>query len=46
MELLVLLYSLRLYNPNSIFFNRGNHESRRMNAKYAFEDQGTLVFKY
>ena len=39
-ELLLLLFSLKLFNPHSIHFNRGNHESRKMNEKYNFEDQG------
>lgn len=25
--------------PNNVFLNRGNHEARRMNEKYKFEDQ-------
>ena len=39
-EVLLLLYALKLVNPASIFLNRGNHEHRRMNARYGFEDQG------
>eukprot|EP00029_Vermamoeba_vermiformis_P003268 TRINITY_DN1365_c0_g1_i1.p1 TRINITY_DN1365_c0_g1~~TRINITY_DN1365_c0_g1_i1.p1 ORF type:complete len:852 (-),score=214.09 TRINITY_DN1365_c0_g1_i1:61-2367(-) len=38
-EVLFIVYALRLAFPNNVFLNRGNHEARRMNEKYKFEDQ-------
>jgi Ca2+-binding EF-hand superfamily protein/diadenosine tetraphosphatase ApaH/serine/threonine PP2A family protein phosphatase len=38
-EVLFMVYALRLAFPNNVFLNRGNHEARRMNEKYKFEDQ-------
>lgn len=39
-EVLLLLLALKVKEPKGIYLNRGNHEHRRMNAKYGFEDQG------
>ena len=39
-EVLLLLLALKIKEPKGIYLNRGNHEHRRMNAKYGFEDQG------
>ena len=41
-EVLLLLFALKASDPSSIYLNRGNHEHRRMNARYSFEDQGRL----
>ena len=30
---------LKLKNPNSIFFLRGNHENLEMNKYYGFDDE-------
>jgi len=38
-EVLLLLFALKLHCPRGVFFNRGNHEHRRINARYGFEDQ-------
>ncbi len=37
MEIILLLFALKLYDPNSLHLNRGNHECRRMNERYSFE---------
>jgi serine/threonine-protein phosphatase 5 len=37
-EIILTLYSLKLAGPDTIFFNRGNHEQRHMNEKYNFEN--------
>jgi Ca2+-binding EF-hand superfamily protein/diadenosine tetraphosphatase ApaH/serine/threonine PP2A family protein phosphatase len=38
-EVLFLVYCLILAYPQFVFIDRGNHEIRRMNEKYAFEEQ-------
>ena len=38
-ECLLLLYALRLLWPTRIFLNRGNHETRRLNEKYGFDEE-------
>jgi protein phosphatase len=38
-EVLFIIYSLCLAFPHCVYLNRGNHEQRRMNEKYHFEDQ-------
>lgn len=43
-EIAILLYSLKLLNPDSIYLNRGNHETDDMNAVYGFE--GEVKHKY
>lgn len=36
-EVLMILYALKVLHPNHVYFNRGNHEQRSLNAKYGFE---------
>lgn len=36
LEVLCVLFSLKLVLPSSVFLNRGNHEDPLMNAKYGF----------
>lgn len=43
-EVALLLYSLKIYKPNKIFINRGNHETDDMNLVYGFKDE--CKFKY
>lgn len=43
-EILTLLMVLKLANPDSIYLNRGNHETLSMNHLYGFE--GECVDKY
>jgi len=43
-QVLLILFCLKLYCPKGVFLNRGNHEHRRMNAKYAFEDQVLALY--
>ncbi|KAL6072383.1 Serine/threonine-protein phosphatase [Balamuthia mandrillaris] len=57
-EICMLLFSFKLYCPQCIYLNRGNHEASHMNAKYSFEaevlrkydrkmlDKVQEVFKY
>lgn len=39
MQLLLIIYALKLVFPTSVYINRGNHEHRLMNARYGFELQ-------
>ena len=43
-EILIALMLWKLYNPNCIFINRGNHETSYMNNVYGFENE--CVSKY
>lgn len=38
-EVLLLLYTLKLLWPSKIFLNRGNHEAKRINEKYGFDEE-------
>lgn len=38
-QLLLIIYALKLVYPSSVHINRGNHEHRLMNARYGFELQ-------
>lgn len=38
-EVLLIVYSLKLVYPKCVYINRGNHEHRLMNARYRFELQ-------
>lgn len=35
-EVVLILYSLKILYPDLVHFNRGNHEQRRLNEKYGF----------
>jgi protein phosphatase len=39
MEVCLCLFAWKLVDPQCLHLNRGNHESRRMNEKYAFEEE-------
>lgn len=43
-EILILLCLLRLYNPQCILLNRGNHESDYMNSIYGFKKECTAKY--
>jgi len=43
-EVLVLLYSIKVCNPNSVFFLRGNHECRQMTSFFNFRAE--CLYKY
>ena len=38
-ELVLLLFALKLSNPNSVFVNRGNHEEPHINIYSGFEEE-------
>lgn len=38
-EVLLLLYTLKLLWPGKVFLNRGNHEAKRINEKYGFDEE-------
>ncbi len=42
-EVICVLFSFVALFPQTMFLNRGNHESRSMNARYSFEDQVLCV---
>jgi len=51
-EVVCLLFALKLVHPSNVFLNRGNHEDQNMNVKYgfhkaclaAFNDYGQSLF--
>eukprot|EP01041_Mallomonas_annulata_P002385 gene2385-4629_t len=43
-ETILFLFTLKLFSPNAIHFNRGNHETELMNARYGFRDE--ILSKY
>lgn len=43
-EVMCVLLSLKLMNPQCIYLNRGNHESAKVTSMYGFE--GEVMFKY
>ncbi|KAK6455868.1 Ppt1 serine/threonine phosphatase [Scheffersomyces xylosifermentans] len=43
-EVALYLYVLKILYPNSVFINRGNHETNDMNKTYGFTDE--CEFKY
>lgn len=43
-EVAILFYCLKILFPNSIYLNRGNHETNNMNKIYGFEDE--CKYKY
>eukprot|EP01063_Lacrimia_lanifica_P020344 TRINITY_DN27675_c0_g1_i1.p1 TRINITY_DN27675_c0_g1~~TRINITY_DN27675_c0_g1_i1.p1 ORF type:complete len:892 (+),score=306.47 TRINITY_DN27675_c0_g1_i1:136-2811(+) len=45
-ECLLLLYSLKLQYPDYVFLNRGNHETRRLNEKYGFDEEVKTKYSF
>lgn len=43
-EIMMLIYMLKLKNPNNIHINRGNHEEQRTNAGEGFKAQMFALF--
>jgi len=43
-EILLALFAWKLADPNSIFMNRGNHETIAMNSMYGFENECTKKY--
>jgi serine/threonine-protein phosphatase 5 len=39
MEVLLIVYAFKLVYPTTVTLNRGNHEQKRINGKYGFEDE-------
>mmetsp|Transcript_47221 Transcript_47221/g.122036 ORF Transcript_47221/g.122036 Transcript_47221/m.122036 type:complete len:531 (+) Transcript_47221:169-1761(+) len=37
LEVVVVLFALKVAYPTQVYLNRGNHEDKHMNAKYGFE---------
>mmetsp|Transcript_117107 Transcript_117107/g.303774 ORF Transcript_117107/g.303774 Transcript_117107/m.303774 type:complete len:509 (-) Transcript_117107:64-1590(-) len=52
-EVIALLFALKIAYPSNVFLNRGNHEDAHMNAKYGFQgavfaalgEQGPDIFE-
>lgn len=38
-EVIVLLYAIKLNYPNTVYFLRGNHECRQLTAFFNFKDE-------
>ena len=38
-EVLLTLYAWKLLYPNSVYLNKGNHESKKLNEKYKFAEE-------
>lgn len=53
LEVIALLFALKIVHPNKVFLNRGNHEDHHMNARYGFhkaceslgKEQGAYVYQ-
>jgi hypothetical protein len=43
-EIVILIFKLKLINPNNIHINRGNHEEEHTNSKYGLEEQMLVQF--
>jgi hypothetical protein len=43
-EIIIILYILKILNPQSIFLNRGNHEEMKINKRYGFKDELKIQF--
>ena len=43
-EVLIIIFILKLLNPNNIHINRGNHEESDINKKYGFKKQLNIQF--
>jgi serine/threonine-protein phosphatase 5 len=43
-EIVIALFAWKVFNPNCIYFNRGNHEAKSLNKIYGFE--GEVKAKY
>lgn len=40
-EVIILLYAIKLNYPNTIYFLRGNHECRQLTSFFNFKDECT-----
>lgn len=38
-EVLILVYAIKINYPNSVYFLRGNHECRQLTAFFNFKDE-------
>eukprot|EP01087_Luapelamoeba_hula_P021278 TRINITY_DN7407_c0_g1_i2.p1 TRINITY_DN7407_c0_g1~~TRINITY_DN7407_c0_g1_i2.p1 ORF type:complete len:800 (-),score=182.98 TRINITY_DN7407_c0_g1_i2:1333-3732(-) len=43
-EICMILFCFKLLNPKQLFMNRGNHECKRLNEKYYFEQEVGLKY--
>lgn len=43
-EVLIIIFILKLLNPNNVHINRGNHEERNINEKYGLKKQLNIQF--
>ncbi len=39
LEVITMIFNLMVVNPNQVFYNKGNHETREMNEKYGLKDE-------
>eukprot|EP01105_Mastigella_eilhardi_P016670 TRINITY_DN3810_c0_g1_i2.p1 TRINITY_DN3810_c0_g1~~TRINITY_DN3810_c0_g1_i2.p1 ORF type:complete len:632 (-),score=158.61 TRINITY_DN3810_c0_g1_i2:2-1732(-) len=39
LEIILLLFTMHMASPSTLFLNRGNHEQRYMNERYSFEKE-------
>ena len=44
-EIVILIYKLKLINPNNIYINRGNHEEDSINCCHGLQDQMKIQFQ-
>ena len=43
-EVVILMYAIKLNFPNSVYFLRGNHECRKVTQVYGFYDECTKKY--
>jgi hypothetical protein len=43
-EVLIIIFILKLLNPNNVHINRGNHEESEINERYGFKNQLNIQF--
>ena len=44
MIIMMLIFILKIINPNNVHINNGNHEEREMNKQYGFKTQLISIF--